>query len=110
MILVGLVVSLRSSKFTQRWDFVTKIPDSFVFLGSVINSTIKATKFIYYLNCRIASLISQTTILILTILKYVSARRGGWARIPIMKLMIRDGSLAFGFLLGEFMCISFCPI
>ncbi|THV06171.1 hypothetical protein K435DRAFT_773378 [Dendrothele bispora CBS 962.96] len=39
--------------------------------------------------------LTQLTILVLTLLQYRRAARGGWAKTPIIGLMIRDGTIAF---------------
>jgi len=43
----------------------------------------------------IGAIISQITILALTLVKYKVAIKGGWAKAPIMTLMVRDGTVIF---------------
>ncbi len=43
-------------------------------------------------------MVAQIIILALSVIRYV---RGEWNGIPIIKLMIRDGTLAFGVLFCE---------
>lgn len=45
--------------------------------------------------CSIGAIISQITILVLTLVKYKAAVKGGWGKVPIMMLMVRDGTVAF---------------
>lgn len=51
----------------------------------------------------IAAAVSQCTIVLLTLFKYFKAVRGGWSEIPIMVLVIRDGTAAFTIL---FVCCT----
>jgi hypothetical protein len=48
-----------------------------------------------------ATLSMQTTILGLTIIKCFVALRAGWGRVPLVKLIVRDGTLSFIVISGE---------
>lgn len=50
---------------------------------------------------RISAIISQVTILVLTLAKYKIAVQHGWGKVPIMMLVVRDGTVAFFVLLSE---------
>lgn len=52
-----------------------------------------------YTSFGIAAAISQFTILVLTLVKYRTAVKGGWGNAPIMLVMVRDGIVAFVILL-----------
>jgi len=47
----------------------------------------------------ISAIVSQVTILALTLAKYKTAVQHGWGKVPIMLLMVRDGTAAFFILL-----------
>lgn len=49
---------------------------------------------------RVGAIVSQVTILVLTLLKYKIAVKHGWGKLPIMILMVRDGTAAFFILLS----------
>lgn len=52
-----------------------------------------------YTSFGISAIVSQITILGLTLVKYKVAVQGGWDKVPIMILMVRDGTVAFFILL-----------
>ncbi|EDR11583.1 uncharacterized protein LACBIDRAFT_293173 [Laccaria bicolor S238N-H82] len=52
-----------------------------------------------YTSFGIAAAITQFTILVLTLVKYRTAVKGGWGNAPIMFVMVRDGIVAFVILL-----------
>ncbi|KAF9010664.1 hypothetical protein BDQ17DRAFT_935961 [Cyathus striatus] len=74
-LIVGVTITIPGKNFHLS-TFVDSSPNSYAYFGA-------------------AAGISQVTILILTLMKYRSAVRGGWARLPIMQLMVRDGTIAF---------------
>ena len=49
---------------------------------------------------RVGAIVCQVTILVLTLLKYKIALKHGWGKLPIMILMVRDGTAAFFILLS----------
>lgn len=49
---------------------------------------------------RAASIIFQTVMFSLTVYKFAGALRSGWGHIPLVKLLIRDGTWAFILLFG----------
>jgi len=74
-LITGIMMSLPGLDFDLN-NFLISSPMSFVYFGT-------------------AALVSQSTILVLTLMKYRSAFRDGWANAPIMQLMVRDGTMAF---------------
>jgi len=50
---------------------------------------------------RITAVVSQLIILLLTLVRYRTAKLEGWSQAPIMLLMIRDGTIAFLAFIGE---------
>ncbi|KAF5322224.1 hypothetical protein D9619_001334 [Psilocybe cf. subviscida] len=65
-----------------------------------VASTVMLSTPLSYTYFGIAAIVSQITILGLTLAKYQTAIRGGWAKEPILTLMVRDGTLIFLALLG----------
>jgi hypothetical protein len=43
----------------------------------------------------------QSTLLLMTVSKVILGRKLGWARTPLVSLMLRDGVLVFALLVGE---------
>ncbi|KAF9033269.1 hypothetical protein BDZ89DRAFT_1063008 [Hymenopellis radicata] len=74
-VFLGLGLTLPASDFDPLM-LITTTSHSFVFFG-------------------ISAMVAQIIILALSVIRYV---RGEWNGIPIIKLMIRDGTLAFGVL------------
>ncbi|KAF8910383.1 hypothetical protein CPB85DRAFT_687051 [Mucidula mucida] len=74
-VFLGLGLTLPSSDFDPVM-LLTTTSQSFVFFGA-------------------SAMVAQIIILALSVIRYV---RGEWNGIPIIKLMIRDGTLAFGVL------------
>ena len=54
---------------------------------------------------RVGAIVCQVTILVLTLLKYKIALKHGWGKLPIMILMVRDGTAAF-FILLSTICLA----
>ncbi|TFK44270.1 hypothetical protein BDQ12DRAFT_672680 [Crucibulum laeve] len=73
--IVGVILNIPGDGF-QVDTLLLRSPDSFTYVG-------------------ISAAVSQITILILTLIKYRAAVRGGWSRLPILQLMVRDGTVAF---------------
>ncbi|KAF8813944.1 hypothetical protein BYT27DRAFT_7230870 [Phlegmacium glaucopus] len=67
--------------------FVMDIPEDHVDIAFVSSSS--------YILFGICAIISQITILSLTLVKYWTAIREGWSAIPIMALVVRDGIVIF---------------
>ena len=53
-----------------------------------------------YFSGSICAIISQVTILTLTLIKYRTAVRQGWSAVPIVALVVRDGILTFSILIS----------
>ena len=51
--------------------------------------------------CSICVIVSQLTILSLTLVKYWTATREGWGTVPIMALVARDGIVTFLILISK---------
>ncbi|KAK0212571.1 hypothetical protein DFS33DRAFT_41802 [Desarmillaria ectypa] len=74
-VVIGLALNLPSKNFDSG-DLLTTSLDSFIYFG-------------------ISAMISQVVILVLSIYRYI---RGDWKGVPLVSLMIRDGTLAFAVL------------
>lgn len=46
--------------------------------------------------CRAAAIIYELFLFTLTLIKFVHALRTGWSDTPVLQLLMRDGSWAFG--------------
>ncbi|KAF9568251.1 hypothetical protein CPC08DRAFT_702674 [Agrocybe pediades] len=78
-VVVGVAMNLPGENFRPVNVLVTS-PKSYMYFG-------------------ISAIVSQITILCLTLIKYRMALAGGWGKIPIMTLMVRDGTVTFVLLL-----------
>ncbi|KAK0460995.1 uncharacterized protein EV420DRAFT_1529590 [Desarmillaria tabescens] len=74
-VIVGLALNLPSKNFDSG-DLITTSSDSYIYFG-------------------VSAMISQVVILAFSIYRYI---RGDWRGVPLVSLMIRDGTLAFGVL------------
>ncbi|TFK74284.1 hypothetical protein BDN72DRAFT_80022 [Pluteus cervinus] len=72
---VGVVRNLPDGQF-KEFNVLTTTPYSFIYYG-------------------IAACVTQIAILILTVIGYKLAVRDGWGKVPIVTLMLRDGSAIF---------------
>ncbi|KAF8160651.1 hypothetical protein B0H34DRAFT_795539 [Crassisporium funariophilum] len=91
---LGFIALIIGELTTVVIGVVMNIPgDDFGLESLLLTSPISYTYF------GIGAIISQITILGLTLMKYRTAVRGGWEKVPIMMLMVRDGTVAFFILL-----------
>ncbi|KAF8198078.1 hypothetical protein BJ912DRAFT_56705 [Pholiota molesta] len=74
-VVAGTVFSTPGKGFTPSYILLTS-PNSYTYFG-------------------ISAIVSQVTILVLTLAQYKVAVRHGWGKVPIMMLMVRDGTAAF---------------
>ncbi|KAF9482228.1 hypothetical protein BDN70DRAFT_450973 [Pholiota conissans] len=74
-VVAGTILSCPEKNFTAV-DILISSPKSYTYFG-------------------ISAIISQFTILALTLFKYKIAVQHGWGKAPIMMLMVRDGTAAF---------------
>ncbi|KAG2123432.1 hypothetical protein DEU56DRAFT_51891 [Suillus clintonianus] len=59
----------------------------------------------------IAVVATQSTLLCLSLIKHLLARRAGWGRAPLVSLLIRDGTATYFIICVIFLCIgSFCQL
>ncbi|KAJ8594131.1 hypothetical protein M405DRAFT_730282, partial [Rhizopogon salebrosus TDB-379] len=59
----------------------------------------------------IVILVTQTTILGLTLMKHILAKRAGWGRTPLVSLLIRDGTTAYFIIcMIFFLMVSLCKL
>ena len=78
-VVAGIIVNVPGEDF-GLYEFLVFNPRSYTYFG-------------------ICAMVSQLTIIGLTLAKYKAAIRGGWQKVPIMMLMVRDGTVAFFILL-----------
>jgi len=78
-VIIGIVLNKPGANFTPSTVLLSS-PNSYTYFG-------------------VGAIVSQVTILGLTLLKYKVAVKHGWGKIPIMMLMVRDGTAAFFILL-----------
>ncbi|KDR75053.1 hypothetical protein GALMADRAFT_69522, partial [Galerina marginata CBS 339.88] len=78
-VVVGIMMNRPGNNFRASSILLTS-PNSYTYFG-------------------ISAIVSQITILGLTLIKYKIAVKGGWDKIPIMLIMVRDGTVAFFILL-----------
>jgi len=78
-VVIGIVMNRPGNNFRASNLLLTS-PNSYTYFG-------------------ISAIVSQVTILVLTLLKYKVAVKGGWDKVPIMLVMVRDGTVAFFILL-----------
>ncbi|KAG1740147.1 uncharacterized protein EDB91DRAFT_359136 [Suillus paluster] len=59
----------------------------------------------------IAAVTTQSTLLGLSLMKHILARRAGWGRTPLVSLLIRDGTATYLLICVIFVCVgSFCQL
>ncbi|KAF7350568.1 hypothetical protein MSAN_01616600 [Mycena sanguinolenta] len=79
--LLGMLVSLGFSLAGEMFDnerrcIVTYFPNSFIFYGA-------------------SAVLFQTVLFLLTVIRFVQAIRAGWGKMPLLLLIIRDGTWAY---------------
>ncbi|KAJ6493456.1 hypothetical protein C8R45DRAFT_1136693 [Mycena sanguinolenta] len=86
VMLVSLGFSLSGIRFDdERRCIVTHFPNSFIFYGA-------------------SAILFQTVLFSLTVLRFVQAIRAGWGKMPLLLLIVRDGTWAY--LLAVLVAIS----
>ena len=99
-VLIGVAMTAPGKDFEAK-NILVNSPSSYTSFGSVRTMwSFRRDKHWQFGLHRIAAAISQFTILVLTLVKYRTAVKGGWGDAPIMLVMVRDGIVAFVILLG----------
>ncbi|KAJ7798105.1 hypothetical protein B0H13DRAFT_1674162, partial [Mycena leptocephala] len=77
VMLITLGLSLSGIVFDDaNWCIVTQFPKSFIFYGA-------------------SAVLFQTVLFTLTIHRFVRAMRTGWGKVPLLRLIVRDGMWAY---------------
>ena len=99
-VLIGVAMTAPGKDFEAK-NILVHSPSSYTSFGSVRTMwSFRRNKHWQFGLHRIAAAIAQFTILVLTLVKYRTAVKGGWGDAPIMLVMVRDGIVAFVILLG----------
>ncbi|PPQ83628.1 hypothetical protein CVT25_006313 [Psilocybe cyanescens] len=88
------IVLILAEMVTVVIGIVTNVPGKDFRVANILLKS--PTSYVYY---GISAIVSQITILGFTLAKYKTAVQGGWGKVPIMILMVRDGTAAFFILL-----------
>ena len=109
--IVGLVVGLSLTLPGVKYDSlcsVVDMPGSIIIYGWAFTWNVKGGggRNLIYISPdlhyrRASSLIFQSALFSLTLYKFIQAARLGWRNVPLMILLLRDGTWAFLLLFGK---------
>lgn len=108
IVALSYILAVVTPKLTFNDDcFVTSSPPLFVAYWSVTH----AYSLGYHAHghsCRIISLVFETILFLLTLVKFLVAVKQGWGRRPVMREFVTDGTWAYMLIFGTCTIVSAC--